>query len=250
VEQWTYSHDGGHRYGVMTTNLSECFNGVLKGARSLPITTLVKFTFFKLVSYFDDRHAKIQDQLSSGEVFSKYAMDIFYRCREKAKGHIVTRFNHNGGVFDIRTCPNLDSSYGGDHTHQINLQEGTCTCGKWQMLKIPCSHVIACCAHQNIDVRQYIDSCYKLTEQLASYSESFEPVKDEPYLQPIERPTLRPDPTMLRQKGRPKSTRIRNEMDWRENQPKPRCGICQEEGHNHRTCPNVNMGSTSGTGTN
>ena len=38
-------------------------------------------------------------------------------------------------------------------------------------------------------------------------------------------------------------------MDWRENQPKPRCGICQEEGHNRRICLNVNMGSTSGTGT-
>jgi hypothetical protein len=118
------------------------------------------------------------------------------------------------------------------------------------MLKIPCSHVIACRAYQNIDIRQYIDSCYKLTEQLANYSESFEPVKDKPYWQPIEGPTLRPDPTMLRQKGQPKSIRIRNGMDWRENQPKPRCGICQEEGHNHRTCPNVNMGSTSGTGTN
>uniref|UniRef100_A0A2N9GUX0 SWIM-type domain-containing protein n=1 Tax=Fagus sylvatica TaxID=28930 RepID=A0A2N9GUX0_FAGSY len=201
-EQWTYSHDGGHRYGAMTTNLSECFNGVLKG------------------------------------------------IREKAKGHKVTNFDRNQGVFDVRTRPNLGSSYRGDHTHQIKLQEGTCTCGKWQMLKIPCSHVIACCAHQNIQLRQYIDSCYSLTEQLASYSGSFEPLKDEPYWQPIEGPTLRPDPTMLRQKGRPKSTRIRNEMDWRENQPKPRCGICQEEGHNRRTCPNVRSGSTSGTGTN
>ena len=59
VEQWTYSHDGGHRHGARTTNLSECFNGVLKGTRSLPITALVKLTFFKLVSYFDDRCAKI-----------------------------------------------------------------------------------------------------------------------------------------------------------------------------------------------
>lgn len=250
MEQWTYSHDGGHRYGAMTTNLSECFNGVLKGARSLPITALVKFTFFKLVSYFDDRRAKIQDQLSSGEAYSKYAMDILLRCREKAKGHTVIRFDRIRGVFDLRTRPNLGSSHRGDHTYQINLQERTCTCGKWQMLKIPCSHVIACCTHQNITIRQYINSCYKLTEQLASYSESFEPMKDEPYWQPIEGPTLRPDPTMLRQKGRPKSTRIRNEMDWRENQPKPRCGICQEEGHNRRTCPNVRSGSTSGTGTN
>ena len=94
----------------MTTNLSVCFNGVLKGARSLPIIALVKFTFFKLVSYFDDHRAKIQDQLSSGEVYSKYAMDILLRCREKAKGHTITRFDRNRGVFDIRTRLNLGSS--------------------------------------------------------------------------------------------------------------------------------------------
>ena len=32
---WALSHDGGRRYGIMTTNISEVFNSVLKGARSL-----------------------------------------------------------------------------------------------------------------------------------------------------------------------------------------------------------------------
>ena len=44
MDMWTQSHDGGRRFGEMTTNLSECFNGVLKGARGLPITALVEFT--------------------------------------------------------------------------------------------------------------------------------------------------------------------------------------------------------------
>ena len=38
---WVLSHDGGQRYGKMTTNMSEVFNNVLKGAHSLPITILV-----------------------------------------------------------------------------------------------------------------------------------------------------------------------------------------------------------------
>ena len=38
---WALSHDGGRRYGIMTTNISEVFNSVLKGARSLPVTTSV-----------------------------------------------------------------------------------------------------------------------------------------------------------------------------------------------------------------
>ena len=32
VDMWTQSHDGGRRFRAMTTNISECFNGVLKGA--------------------------------------------------------------------------------------------------------------------------------------------------------------------------------------------------------------------------
>ena len=46
------SHDGGRRYGIMTTNMSEIFNIVFKGACSLPITALVQLAFFHLNSYF------------------------------------------------------------------------------------------------------------------------------------------------------------------------------------------------------
>ncbi|KAK4385853.1 hypothetical protein Sango_2709300 [Sesamum angolense] len=33
-EKWTASHDGGWRCGILATNMSECINGVLKGARA------------------------------------------------------------------------------------------------------------------------------------------------------------------------------------------------------------------------
>ncbi|KAL0356133.1 UNVERIFIED_CONTAM: hypothetical protein Sradi_4060200 [Sesamum radiatum] len=40
-EKWTASHDGGWRTGILTTNMSECINGVLKGARRLPLTAKI-----------------------------------------------------------------------------------------------------------------------------------------------------------------------------------------------------------------
>ena len=52
LEKWALSHDGGRRYGIMTTNLFEVFNGVLKGARNLRITTLVQLTFYRVNNYF------------------------------------------------------------------------------------------------------------------------------------------------------------------------------------------------------
>ena len=64
-KKWTLTFDKGYRYGAMTTNVSECFNGVLKGARSLSISAMVKYTWFKLDAYFDDRRNKSIEQLSS-----------------------------------------------------------------------------------------------------------------------------------------------------------------------------------------
>ena len=50
MKKWTLAHDEGHQYGWMTTNIVECINGVLKGARMLPITALVRLTFYRCVS--------------------------------------------------------------------------------------------------------------------------------------------------------------------------------------------------------
>ncbi|KAI5672522.1 hypothetical protein M9H77_12886 [Catharanthus roseus] len=36
-EKWTLFHDGGHRHGIMTTNIFEALNSVLKKARFLRI---------------------------------------------------------------------------------------------------------------------------------------------------------------------------------------------------------------------
>ncbi|KAL0382944.1 UNVERIFIED_CONTAM: hypothetical protein Scaly_0581700 [Sesamum calycinum] len=49
-EKWTASHDGGWRCGILTTNMSECINGVLKGARRLPAASMVK-DYYDLMAY-------------------------------------------------------------------------------------------------------------------------------------------------------------------------------------------------------
>ena len=50
LEKLAFSHDGGGegRYEIMTTNMSEVFNGILKGAHNLPITVLVQLTFYQV----------------------------------------------------------------------------------------------------------------------------------------------------------------------------------------------------------
>ncbi|KAL0345348.1 UNVERIFIED_CONTAM: hypothetical protein Sradi_4366100 [Sesamum radiatum] len=56
--QWTLAHDGGWRTGILTTNMSEAVNGVLKGARRLPIVPLVEITLNRSAQYFLQRTAR------------------------------------------------------------------------------------------------------------------------------------------------------------------------------------------------
>ncbi|KAK4402449.1 hypothetical protein Sango_0985600 [Sesamum angolense] len=64
-EKWTASHDGGWRCGILTTNMSECINGVLKGARRLPVSALVEITLERTVHYFHVRAMKGQKMLQT-----------------------------------------------------------------------------------------------------------------------------------------------------------------------------------------
>ena len=80
---WTLSHDGGYRCGAMTTNMSDCFNGILKGAHGLPISTLVDYIQCKLVTYFNNRRTKILGDIEHGQEFNKHAMEIYEANYEK-----------------------------------------------------------------------------------------------------------------------------------------------------------------------
>jgi hypothetical protein len=57
--KWTLAFDeGGSRYGIMTTNISEVFNFILKGIRALPVSENVDYTFHKCNEYFVNRWEK------------------------------------------------------------------------------------------------------------------------------------------------------------------------------------------------
>ncbi|KAI5672821.1 hypothetical protein M9H77_13185 [Catharanthus roseus] len=60
-EKWTLLHDGGHRHGIMTTNISEALNSVLKKARVLPLKALVELIFNKLVKYFHQHREEAEN---------------------------------------------------------------------------------------------------------------------------------------------------------------------------------------------
>ena len=130
MEKWTLAHDGGHRYGAMTTNLSESFNGILKNARNLPITALVEHTYYCCVAYFANRYTKACAEVTAGEHITAYTKNKFNKGEKNTLKHSVIVFSHEDGLFEVRTPINPNSAYRSNHRHQVNMRADTCSCQK------------------------------------------------------------------------------------------------------------------------
>ncbi|KAH0730411.1 hypothetical protein KY289_001599 [Solanum tuberosum] len=62
LDKWTLHRDEGKRWGMLTTNSSESFNGLLRSARGLPVIAMVRLTYNQIVNRFVTR-SKFVNQL-------------------------------------------------------------------------------------------------------------------------------------------------------------------------------------------
>ncbi|KAH1194276.1 hypothetical protein GmHk_19G055118 [Glycine max] len=238
-EKWTMAYDReGRRYGHMTTNLSECINKVLKDCRNIPITALVKSTYSRCRKYFVERGRQAQRQLNEGQVYCSKLVKELRKNQEQACTHIVRVYDIHSTRFEVEESFNPITQRGGQKW-AVNLNGRHCQCERYSALHYPCSHIIAACGYVSMNYYQYIDVVYTNEHILKAYSAQWWPLGNEAAIPPSDDAwTLIPDPTTIRAKGRPKSTRIRNEMDWVEpSEHRTKCSRCGAEGHNRRRCP-------------
>ena len=126
-EKWSMAKDGGARYGVLTTNLSESFNGVLKGGRSLPLTSLVRQTFYKVNSYFVKRRGEAAERIYLGFPLTD-ATDkkIGLLLTAGLNAHVVS-FDLQNGIFEVILNPRGSQGRRSGRSYTVNLRRRTCT---------------------------------------------------------------------------------------------------------------------------
>ena len=136
---WVLLHDGGRRYGIMTTSMLKVFNSVLNGARSLPFSALVQLTFFRLNSYFVAIKEQGANRLTFDEQFTPYVDAQIQGRVVKASSMEIVLYDHIHGRFHVKSRSG--------RKHRLNLHDIKCTCGKTLIYGFPCSHIIATCQH-------------------------------------------------------------------------------------------------------
>ncbi|KAK8954504.1 hypothetical protein KSP39_PZI002341 [Platanthera zijinensis] len=232
-EKWTLVFDAGARYGTMTTNASESFNGVLKKVRGLPIQALVSSTYFHCIGLFIKRR----------EDASKWDSEGISKFVPKIKDMIG--INENGARSLMR--PSQINSYEfmcyDDHGRSQKVimgdGEGTCTCQNMLIYHLPCSHMISTLSMLRIRYVDYVYEYYTITSYMGTYGTDFHGIPDITSWLPLDEARgiieLFP-PIMIHRKGRSKTQRFRNTMDENQNRTNRRCGVCKTFGHNRSSC--------------
>ena len=155
-EKWALSHDGGRQYGIMTTNMLEVFNSVLKGARSFPITAFFQLTFYQVNGYFTTRRDHGATQLASGEEYNLYVDAKINANVVKAGSHEVVLYDHFQGLFHVKASRGSKKTSSSGRTYRVNLCEYGSTCGKTLLYGFPCSHILMACHFHSIDFRSFV----------------------------------------------------------------------------------------------
>ncbi|KAL0315861.1 UNVERIFIED_CONTAM: hypothetical protein Sradi_5464300 [Sesamum radiatum] len=191
--------------------MSECIDGVLKGARSLPVSALVEITLERTVHYFRVLAIKGHKMLQNNQLWTDFAFKMFISWQQKAVEHTVTKYSH------AQQSASVVTRRQNGHSHVVKIANRECSCGKWNQFGIPCSHAKKVCGAYNISAASMAKDYYDLMAYNNIYSKHFEPVQsggycDDPNFQWVHDPTIR---TVTRP-GRNQTTRIHNEMDWRQ----------------------------------
>ena len=247
--KWSLLHDAhGARYGIMTTNLAEVYNFVLRGNRGLPLTALVEGILHGTLTYFRDRrHEAIQHiEYYPNTPYCRKIRLYMDKKINKARLHMVIRIGNEEARFEVRLPTERFGAANEMKTHEVTI--GTyapptceCTCNKPRLLHLPCSHVLAVCGQMGMNPISFVSPYYMkqaVVETWTGEMTGFRVVGNFNKVDPMEREVI-PDPALMRtSRGRQNSRRIRNDMDESEAGGCTRqCLLCNLYGHREKHCP-------------
>ncbi|XP_073133702.1 uncharacterized protein [Henckelia pumila] len=190
-KRWSRAKQTGNRYSIMTTNGVESINGRLREERELPITALLE-ALQRITSTW---RSKYRQEAVASTTHLTPAIESIVR-----ENFIVSRKYEVIEATEGKYC-----MYGSTSNELVDLQSKSCTCRKFDIDRIPCSHAIATAYNANISVYEFCTDYYTTRYWLEAYTDPVYPVPGEWIVQ--EEILLLP-PLVIPRRGRKKVKRI------------------------------------------
>ncbi|XP_047264124.1 uncharacterized protein LOC124896585 [Capsicum annuum] len=130
-EKWSRAYFPGNRYDVMTTNITESLNSVLMDEREYPMSYILNSIIRKFGEKFRERHTFVAGQNNK---FVSCAERILRDNKSVSDFLYVT--NENGGLNQFMVFSN-------DVAVKVSLLERSCSCQKFNLVKMLSEHAMA-----------------------------------------------------------------------------------------------------------
>ncbi|XP_062102913.1 uncharacterized protein LOC133813897 [Humulus lupulus] len=227
--KWSRAHFGGNRYEVMTTNIVESVNNLMRKAREYPIIAMTDFIISTMGQWFLERR---REAYAVTTPLTPRREEILRKRWDEVGSLITLQLNEN--EYNVM-CGELDSI--------VNLRSKSCTCKVFDIDNLPCIHAIAAAGKaqpQNTGELIYsmCSKYYTSKYWLLAYAETIYPVPPNSQWTDISEDVIAVQviaPPEDKTKGRPKINRIPSQGEV----PKKKynCGACGQSGHNSKKCP-------------
>ncbi|CAG7863820.1 unnamed protein product [Brassica rapa] len=231
VRKWARCQFPGYRYDIRTTNPAESINAALRTPREFPVIPLLDSIREMMTRWFFKRRT----------LSSKHSKPLTIAVEKK-----IDRRIEKGKTFKV--FPVSDHRFlvqGDTFDCSVDLVRRTCSCGKFDLMKIPCRHAIKAGFSVGIRPHTLTDDMYTTASWRSAYEESINPISvpEDAWKLPshVEKSKMLP-PESRRAAGRRKKRRYETAEDKiRSSQGTQRstvrkCSRCGIEGHNRRTC--------------
>nr|KAJ0225745.1 hypothetical protein LSAT_V11C100029430 [Lactuca sativa] len=201
-------------------------NNALQGARQLPFRACIDLTFNRTIDAAMNCNTPLPSRM----------WPLFRKRDTSAQSHTLTEFNYNEGVYRLVT--KLLVNENGGNTHTVSYYQHTCTCGKWQMERLPCSHALAVCRFRGDNHFSIINHVYTTMTYKQQYNDGFSPLSHADYWLEANWSIQADNSKCVVGRGRRRENRFRNEMDVHHPTEPRKCGLCHQPGHNTRNFSN------------
>ncbi|XP_010484974.1 PREDICTED: uncharacterized protein LOC104763274 [Camelina sativa] len=196
------SHFPGDRYNIMSGNISESLNAAMQTAVDYPIVSMVEFLRAMLIRWFYCRR--------------KVANKAKTRCTPEIEEILIDHLQH---AVDYRVLSTSEWIYqvndGRGIVFTVDLQNKTCTCRVFDVLKVPCCHALAARGVLQIDIYTLIGEFYFVEPWRKKYSQIIMSVpkeRDNDIPEAVTVEAVNP-PRTKRGGGRPKKKRIPSQRE-------------------------------------
>ncbi|ERN11030.1 hypothetical protein AMTR_s00024p00070750 [Amborella trichopoda] len=217
VKFWAAPYIEGMRYNHLTSKLLESFNNWIGESRHLPVVKFLESLRMKLMEHIQKRR----------ELGSQWTSKIVPSADEKikrrmAKADCFRIFRSNGTQFEVLS----------DQVDVVNLECRECTCRRWQLSGLPCSHALVAINSKQETISDYCSHYFHVETYRNTFMETIHPVPDRTPMPEVQDFEVNP-PRIRRPSGRPKKRGIKTGN----NEVRPiHCRKCGGLGHNRQGC--------------